>query len=63
MGHSDKPGDGCHGGGRSKCGGNLLVGPEFGDRAQRPERENLLRAIRNLRRLMRQSNDVTTGSR
>jgi hypothetical protein len=53
MGHSDKPGDGC-GGGRRQCGGNLLVDPTFSSE-QRPEKESVLRALRALRRLMRQS--------
>jgi hypothetical protein len=60
MGHSDKPGDGC-GGGRRQCGGNLLVDPAFGSE-QQPEKESLIRALRSLRRLMRQKRDSTARS-
>jgi hypothetical protein len=60
MGHSDKPGDGC-GGGRRQCGGNLLVDPAFGN-GQRPEKEGIVRAVRSLRRLMRQRRDDTARS-
>jgi hypothetical protein len=58
MGHSDKPGDGC-GGGRRQCGGNLLVDPAFSSKEQRPEKDSVLRAVRALRRLMRQGSDTT----